>query len=107
MLHRSAPLAAAFLLTLSAVSAVTAADPPAITPAPAFTSQQLLAPPGDAWVTNGDTLYNQRYSPLTLINPDNVKNLRALWRYEAKPDLRAGSPIGRTSRGVALGEGKV
>ncbi len=29
------------------------------------------------------------------------------WRYEGKPDTRAGSPMGRASRGVALGDGRV
>jgi quinohemoprotein ethanol dehydrogenase len=126
---------------------------PVIRPVPAFTAPQLLAPPTASWLTNGGTLYNQRYSPLRLINRDNVGQLRALWRaamgsgttpghagqaqilahegvlyvvngandvfaldvdtgairwsYKGNPDLRAGSPIGRASRGVALGEGKV
>ena len=121
--------------------------------APAFTAPQLLAPPARNWVTNGGTLYNQRYSPLALINRDNVKDLRALWRtamgsgttpghagqaqilayegvlyvsngandvfaldvetgqilwtFKGNPEPRAGSPIGRASRGVAIGEGKV
>jgi alcohol dehydrogenase (cytochrome c) len=52
----------------------------AIKPAPAFTGQQLTAPPQDAWVTNGGNIYNQRYSPLTQINRDTVKNLKAEWR---------------------------
>jgi glucose dehydrogenase len=51
-----------------------------IRPAPAFTPQQLTAPPKDAWLTNGGNLYNQRYSPLTEINLDTVKDLRAEWR---------------------------
>src|SRR5688572_7367695 len=122
-------------------------------PAPAFTAAQLLQPPTGGWITNGGTLYNQRWSPLTLLNRDNVGGLRALWRtgmgsgmtqghagqaqilahegvlyvingandvfaldvetgairwkYSGNPDDRAGSPIGRTSRGVALGDGKV
>ncbi len=29
------------------------------------------------------------------------------WRYEGKPDTRAGSPMDRASRGVALGDGRV
>ncbi len=29
------------------------------------------------------------------------------WSFKGNPDLRAGSPIGRVSRGVALGDGKV
>jgi glucose dehydrogenase len=60
-----------------------ARDPLAGTPivvAPTFTLQQLLAAPQDAWITNGGTLYNPRWSPLTLLNRDNVKGLRALWR---------------------------
>lgn len=131
-----------------------AAEPAApIHLAPAFTAQQLLTPPASAWITNGGTLWNQRWSPLTLLNRDTIPGLRALWRtgmvsgvtpghggqaqilayagvlyvangandvfamdvdtgsilwkYEGKPDLRAGSPIGRVSRGVALGDGKV
>ncbi len=41
---------------------------------------QLTALPADNWVTNGGNLYNQRYSPLTQINRDNVKQLKGLWR---------------------------
>ncbi|MEJ1965067.1 MAG: PQQ-binding-like beta-propeller repeat protein [Gammaproteobacteria bacterium] len=51
-----------------------------IKPAPAFNGQQLTALPRDAWITNGGNLYNQRYSPLTEINRDTVKNLKAEWR---------------------------
>jgi len=47
---------------------------------PAFTAQQLVAPPTSGWLTNGGSLYNQRYSPLTAINRDNVKELKAVWR---------------------------
>jgi alcohol dehydrogenase (cytochrome c) len=48
--------------------------------APAFTARELLTPPRESWITNGGTLYNQRYSPLTGLNRDNVKGLKALWR---------------------------
>src|ERR1044072_8898273 len=48
--------------------------------APAFTGAQRTAPPSAVWVTNGGTLYNQRYSPLALINRDNVKGLKPTWR---------------------------
>ena len=124
-----------------------------IRPAPAFTATQLTTLPRQDWITNGGTLFNQRYSPLALLNRDNVKDLRALWRtgmgsgttpghagqaqileyegvlyvvngaidvfamdvdtgailwkYTGNPDPRAGSPIGRTSRGLGLGDGKV
>jgi quinohemoprotein ethanol dehydrogenase len=51
-----------------------------IEPSPAFSGQQLLAPPSADWPTNGGNLYNQRYSALTSINRDNVKDLKGLWR---------------------------
>src|SRR3954465_4133592 len=61
------------------VAAVHSAEAP-VKPAPAFSKAQLTAPPKDAWITNGGNLYNQHYSPLTEINRDTVKNLRANWR---------------------------
>ncbi|TAJ94078.1 MAG: quinonprotein alcohol dehydrogenase [Gammaproteobacteria bacterium] len=57
-----------------------AQQPAAIKPAPAFTAQQLLALPTGDWPTNGGNLYNQRYSPLTAINRDNVGQLKGVWR---------------------------
>lgn len=47
---------------------------------PAFTPEQLRTLPTDAWITNGGSTYNQRYSPLTQINRDTVANLKAEWR---------------------------
>jgi alcohol dehydrogenase (cytochrome c) len=124
-----------------------------ISPAPAFNAERLSTLPTDEWITNGGTISNQRYSPLTLLNPDNVAGLKAKWRtamgtganpgnsgqaqilvfdgvlyivngdndvfaieldggeilwtYRGNPDSRAGNPFGRSSRGVALGDGKV
>ncbi|HUF72853.1 MAG TPA: PQQ-binding-like beta-propeller repeat protein [Gammaproteobacteria bacterium] len=129
------------------------AQPARIEPAPAFSAGQLVAPPTDGWITNGGNVLNQRYSPLTQVNSDNVDELRALWRtgmgtgaaqnnsgqaqilaydgvlyvingvnavfaltvetgeilwtYHGNPDPGAGSFISRSSRGVALGDGKV
>jgi quinohemoprotein ethanol dehydrogenase len=48
--------------------------------APAFTANQLSALPQAGWITNGGNLSNQRYSPLGLINRENVANLKARWR---------------------------
>lgn len=48
--------------------------------APAFTAQQLAAPPMTGWITNGGNLANQRYSPLMQIDRSNVQNLKANWR---------------------------
>ena len=51
-----------------------------ISASPAFSAEDLLALPTDGWVTNGGNLHNQRYSPLTQINRDNVGKLKAVWR---------------------------
>jgi quinohemoprotein ethanol dehydrogenase len=48
--------------------------------APAFSAKELTASPTDNWVTNGGNVYNQRYSPLTRINRDNVAQLKPQWR---------------------------
>jgi len=48
--------------------------------APAFAADQLLAPPESGWWTNGGNLFNQRYSPLTQIDRDNVAGLKGVWR---------------------------
>ena len=83
---RGLALIAAAVCTVAGLSTSVAADAPAqasskrIKPAPAFSKQQLLAYPKDAWVTNGGNIYNQRYSPLKEINKDTVRNLKAQWR---------------------------
>jgi alcohol dehydrogenase (cytochrome c) len=45
-----------------------------------FSAATLTAPPTMGWPTNGGNLYNQRYSPLTTINRDNVAQLKGVWR---------------------------
>ena len=47
---------------------------------PAFRGAELKALPRNGWLTNGGNVYNQRYSPLTQINRDNVANLKPSWR---------------------------
>ena len=37
-------------------------------------------PPTNAWLKAGSNLYSQNFSPLTLINRQNVANLKAVWR---------------------------
>jgi alcohol dehydrogenase (cytochrome c) len=61
-----------------------------ITPAPAFTADQLATPQQNGWITNGGTLSNQRYSPLAQINKDNVAGMQAVWhtRLESALDFR-------------------
>ncbi len=48
--------------------------------APPFTPSQLQALPTQNWITNGGSLFNQRYSPLKEINTSNVASLKARWR---------------------------
>ena len=129
------------------------AEPRRIATAPAFNARALTANPTKDWITNGGNVFNQRYSPLTLLDRTNVKDLKALWRtgmgtaaapnnsgqaqilhhhgtlfvingandvfaldadngailwtYRGNPDPRAGVPMGRSSRGVTMGEGKI
>jgi glucose dehydrogenase len=47
--------------------------------APAFSAEQLSEEPKEAWLTNGGTLMNQRYSPLDEIDTDNVGDLKGVW----------------------------
>jgi glucose dehydrogenase len=144
--------AAATILVVAAIGDSLAAERK-IAASPAFKARDLAAPPRDNWITNGGNVFNQRYSPLTLLNRDNVTDLKALWRtsmgsgalpnnsgqaqilhyegvlyvingandvfaldvdtgailwtYRGNPDSRAGVPMGRSSRGVTMGEGKI
>ena len=45
-----------------------------------FTAEALSAPSANGWPTNGGNLYNQRYSPLDLIDTSNVSELKGVWR---------------------------
>jgi len=47
--------------------------------APAFTAEQLTELPTTRWITNGGSLWNQRYSPLDEIDTSNVADLRGVW----------------------------
>jgi quinohemoprotein ethanol dehydrogenase len=50
-----------------------------IAAAPAFTSEELNAEVGDNWITNGGNLTNDRFSTLSEINTENVKELKGDW----------------------------
>jgi quinohemoprotein ethanol dehydrogenase len=124
-----------------------------ISASPAFTAGQLSTLPTTDWITNGGTLSNTRYSPLSLINRDNVAGLKAKWRsgmvtgtgagnsgeaqiltygdslfvangandvfamdidtgkilwsFQGHPAPKAGSPFGKSTRGVAMGDGLI
>jgi quinohemoprotein ethanol dehydrogenase len=120
----------------------------------AFTNDELAALPEQDWVTNGGTVFNQRYSPLDQVTRSNVSDLKGVWRIhlgsatdakysgEAQPlvhdgiayvstgesdvfalDVKSGKTVwkyegnledeistvccGWTSRGVAIGDGRV
>jgi quinohemoprotein ethanol dehydrogenase len=47
---------------------------------PAFSAKQLTEAPRKGWVTNGGTVFNQRYSPLDAISRENVSNLKGVWK---------------------------
>ena len=67
-----------------------------IPPAPAFSADALVALPTSGWLTNGGNLFNQRFSPLTQINRDNVANLKGVWRVRL-----GGSGVGAKYSGEA------
>lgn len=56
-----------------------AASEAAVTANP-LNAHPMMAPPVDAWPTNGGSYSNQRWSPLDQINRDNVSGLKAEWR---------------------------
>src|ERR1051326_7366714 len=45
-----------------------------------FSAAALTKAPTANWPTNGGNLYNQRYSPLSLVNRGNVVQLKGVWR---------------------------
>ncbi|MGZ4381774.1 MAG: outer membrane protein assembly factor BamB family protein [Gaiellaceae bacterium] len=51
-----------------------------ITPSPAYTADQLNAPPGDNWLTNMGSLNGNRYSSLKQIDKSNVATLKQAWK---------------------------
>ena len=51
----------------------------AISPAPAFSMDDLAALPTDNWPTNGGSLSNDRYSPLDQIDTGNIAKVKGVW----------------------------
>jgi len=47
---------------------------------PAFSAQDLAAPPRENWLKVGGSLANQNWSPLNQINRENVGQLKAVWQ---------------------------
>src|SRR5688572_16116734 len=82
--------------TLAAVAIVAPLAAQGIAPAPAFKGNALVAAPTANWPTNGGNWYNQRYSPLTLLDRGNVANLKGVWRTRLR-----GSGVGTKYSGEA------
>jgi alcohol dehydrogenase (cytochrome c) len=80
----------------AAVALASAANAQPFRPAPAFKGEALVRPPTAGWPTNGGNWYNQRYSPLTAIDRDNVANLKGVWRTRLR-----GSGVGTKYSGEA------
>src|SRR4051812_12156243 len=59
------------------------------TVAPPFSSSQLSELPTSNWLTNGGTLANDRYSPLTEIDTGNVSRLKGVWHVHLKDAVAA------------------
>jgi quinohemoprotein ethanol dehydrogenase len=65
--------------SVSVLEPTTQADRSKSPSAPAFDPATLNALPTYNWITNGGSLKNQRYSPLTQINASNVGQLKGVW----------------------------
>ena len=73
-------IASSLALALACASATAVVYVQSGSAVPAFSSTELVSPPMAGWPTNGGNLSNQRYSPLTEINRDNVARLKGVWR---------------------------
>jgi quinohemoprotein ethanol dehydrogenase len=83
-------------LTALIIAAAAAVDAQTIRRAPAFANGDLVPPPVDGWPTNGGDWGNRRYSPLTDIDRNNVKDLKGVWRTHLR-----GSGVGPQYSGEA------
>jgi alcohol dehydrogenase (cytochrome c) len=55
--------------------------------APAFSSSELWKLPTTNWLTNGGSISNQRYSPLSQINAGNVSGLKGIWHVHLRSGI--------------------
>src|SRR5438128_10800368 len=74
------PITLCLLLLVGAGTSSAATSRMAITPAPAWSADQLAAPAGDDWISNMGNLAGWRYSSLTQITPANVATLKLAWK---------------------------
>jgi alcohol dehydrogenase (cytochrome c) len=64
----------------------------AITLAQGVDPATLLKPPKDSWLTYHGDYSGRRHSDLSQITPDNVRQLRQAWRFQAQGNIK-GTPI--------------
>jgi quinohemoprotein ethanol dehydrogenase len=64
----------------SATTTAGARDVSAVSASPAFSAQDLSAPPTQNWLKVGGSLLNQNWSPLKEINRESVGQLKAVWQ---------------------------
>ncbi|HEU4641305.1 MAG TPA: PQQ-dependent dehydrogenase, methanol/ethanol family [Gemmatimonadaceae bacterium] len=91
-----AALLAALTLAPAVGAQQTPQNRPAATPPGGASSGGTLPPGGTEgnWVTPARTLEGTRYSPLTQITTDNVKNLKEVWHYvDGIKDGHEGQPL--------------
>jgi acido-empty-quinoprotein group A len=72
----------------------------ALAGAQALDPAKLLQPPTDTWPTYNGDYSGRRYSPLSEINADNVKNLGLAWVYRA--ETGGASPFGNSIKATPL-----
>jgi glucose dehydrogenase len=95
-MNLSIRIASRLLACASLVAGPGLAQPELHEPGADFSAERLTAPPRSDWPTNGGNVYNQRYSPLTQITPENVGSLRGVWRTALR-----GSGVGAQYSGSA------
>src|SRR5438552_12148782 len=77
----------------------------AITPAPAFTADQMNAPAGDNWLSNMGNLQGERYSSLTQITKANVSTLKEAWHIHLGTCLTHDAACGSLEANAAVYDG--
>ena len=74
---RAAPQESSLFGTSSSAGA---GDISHVPPSPAFSADDLSAPPAQNWLKVGGSLLNQNWSPLKQIDRENVGQLKAVWQ---------------------------
>jgi quinohemoprotein ethanol dehydrogenase len=76
-----------------------------ITPAPAFTAEQMNAPAGANWLSNMANLPGDRYSSLTQVTPANVSTLKEAWHIHLGTCITKDATCGSLEANAAVYEG--